>query len=136
MPSEGSRKAPFRFHRPLAASAGRQPGQGRSNFGGLSPRRNRTAQERIRGVIERAIPDERQEVLTAMLIRVWIAACVVLFVIVLILRVVHGTVRGAWLDAFVLTLGAPLAVMLLDFVAGWVWFVFWLISWPVRRMRR
>jgi len=102
----------------------------------LSPRRNRTAQERIRGVIDRAIPDERQEVLTAMLIRVWIAACVVLFVIVLILRVVHGTVRGAWLDAFVLTLGAPLAVMLLDFVAGWVWFVFWLISWPVRRMRR
>jgi hypothetical protein len=33
-----------------------------------------------------------------------------------------------------MTLFAPMLVMMLGFVAGWIWFALWLVTWPARRM--
>jgi len=82
------------------------------------------------------ITDERKERWTDLLVRAWVIAAVALGVVMIVVRIVSGAVRGGyWTKAMVLVWGAPLWMMLLGFVAGWVWFVLWLVARPFRPLR-
>jgi len=70
------------------------------------------------------------------LFRAWLVSLAVLTVIALVLRIVTGPLHGALLDSWVLLLVAPLIVMLLWLVAGWLWFALMVIAWPVKRVVR
>jgi hypothetical protein len=71
------------------------------------------------------------------LIRVWAVASVALLVVMVVMRVVNGPVHDAawWWTAAVMVWGAPLWVMLLNLVAGWLWFVLFLLTWPFKPLR-
>jgi hypothetical protein len=70
------------------------------------------------------------------LFRVWVVASVALTVVVLVMRVVNGPLHdSAWIAALVFVWSAPLLLMLLHFVLGWVWFVLWLLTRPFKRLR-
>jgi hypothetical protein len=81
------------------------------------------------------ITDERKERWGNLLVRTWVIAAIALGVVVGIVRIVSGPVHGYLIQAWVLVLGAPLLLILLGFVAGWVWFVLWLLARPFRPLR-
>jgi hypothetical protein len=71
------------------------------------------------------------------LIRVWAVASVALLVVMVVMRVVNGPVHDdAWWTASVVVWTAPLWLMLLNLVLGWLWFGLFLLTYPFPPLRR
>lgn len=81
---------------------------------------------------EQRPPPERR--FSNLLIRAWYIACFAVFGI-LLARSQFGPIGGLWIDVGIFIISAPLVWMLLVFVYGWIWFVLWLITWPIRPIR-
>jgi hypothetical protein len=70
------------------------------------------------------------------LFQIWVGACIALGVALIVSRIVEEPRAEDLLWKLTLTVwGAPILLMLLDLVAGSVWFVIWLIVRPFKRFR-
>jgi hypothetical protein len=106
-----------------------------SIVGDMSSRQAALRREEYVRSRERAARDDRVKWFFDQLLRVWIAAGVVVTVVVFVRRALYGPVPGAWIPVLVLTWAAPFAFILLNFLKSWVWFVLWLVTYPFKPLR-